>query len=353
MAIKPSSAREIEALIGALHSSDEVEREAAVARLSVIGTRAVGRLIETLARATQAAVRLAVLRALEPTCDSRALEPALACLDEGDTAIAVHAVAVLRSLLRTEVGPRIIDRLTTIALDTARPAAVRLAALEALGDMPRRTLRPVWRQLRDDTVEKIRRAACVALGLEVPAPDPLAVLEQAATGALPDDPGVLDQALAAAAQPVPLLTLHQLVTLARAREDQVRDRRLAADWRRLRGTLHLALARRDSRVALYDLRESFERATEALPADYLSAMAAIGDRSCLDGLAAAYAHADPAAGGHEWWRERLAGVCRAIVEREKLTERHAAVRSLRSRWPEAAEALLGLPSRRRREPSRR
>ena len=44
-----------------------------------------------------------------------------------------------------------------------------------------------------------------------------------------------------------------------------------------------------------------------------------------------------------WWRQHLATAFRAIAAREKLTERHAVVRQIRARWPEAALDLLGPP----------
>ena len=45
-------------------------------------------------------------------------------------------------------------------------------------------------------------------------------------------------------------------------------------------------------VALYDLREAVEQATEPLPGDFLDALALVGDASALEPLAAAYVHAE-------------------------------------------------------------
>ena len=67
----------------------------------------------------------------------------------------------------------------------------------------------------------------------------------------------------------------------------------------LRGAAHKALADRGSRLALYDLKESFESAREALPVDFLGAAAAIGDAACLESVAAAYARAMDS-GRREW-----------------------------------------------------
>jgi hypothetical protein len=50
MVIKASSSAEVRSLVGALLSDDEMRREAAIARLAVIGSRATERLIEAYAR---------------------------------------------------------------------------------------------------------------------------------------------------------------------------------------------------------------------------------------------------------------------------------------------------------------
>jgi hypothetical protein len=44
-----------------------------------------------------------------------------------------------------------------------------------------------------------------------------------------------------------------------------------------------------------------------------------------------------------WWKQHLVTAFRAIAAREKLTERHAVVKQIRARWPEAAIDLLGPP----------
>ena len=85
----------------------------------------------------------------------------------------------------------------------------------------------------------------------------------------------------------PLSTLHRLIERVRSKEGEGRKSR-RKDWLAVRGALHLALARRGSRVALYDLRESIERAEEPLPADFLEAVALIGDASCLEPVATAF-----------------------------------------------------------------
>jgi hypothetical protein len=82
----------------------------------------------------------------------------------------------------------------------------------------------------------------------------------------------------------------------------------------------------------------------------LAALDAIGDRTCLEPIAAAYARlvepAEPAparqaAANTAWWREHLATAFRSIAAREKLNERSPVTKRLRARWPQAADALLG------------
>jgi hypothetical protein len=111
------------------------------------------------------------------------------------------------------------------------------------------------------------------------------------------------------------------------------------------------LAARGSTVALYDLRETIERGEQA-PVEMIAAIAAIGDKTCLEPIAAAYtrlaeqpARQSPEQGApaSDWWREHLAVAFRTIAAREKLNERHAVTKRLRARWPQAADTLIGPP----------
>jgi hypothetical protein len=92
-------------------------------------------------------------------------------------------------------------------------------------------------------------------------------------------------------------------------------------------------------VALYDLRETLERTPAELTVTMLSALSAIGDASCVEPAAHAWAEA-----GDDWLKEHLAQVFRAIVEREALTGRHGPLKRVAARH---AELLKGLstPSR--------
>ena len=63
----------------------------------------------------------------------------------------------------------------------------------------------------------------------------------------------------------------------------------------------------------------------------LELVSLVGDATCLESVAAAYAHAP--GGGDDWWRDHLADTFRAIVKREKLTPRHAVMKKIQKRWP--------------------
>jgi hypothetical protein len=95
---------------------------------------------------------------------------------------------------------------------------------------------------------------------------------------------------------------------------------------RARGCAHVALAKRSSLLGVYDLREALESASAPLPVEFLAALALTGDTSCLEAIAAAHGRATD-----RWWREHLADAFHAIVERERLTRRHAVLKKIQKR----------------------
>lgn len=340
MVIKRSSSGEVATLLQALQDGDAAARETAAARLAVIGTRAVEGLIRVATSAAATSVRAAALGALESTGDSRAIAPALALLD--DEGLALPAAGVLRRALDSPRGDEVLDRLAAVALDPQRPERARLAALDALQGLPPKTIAPIWRRLKEDARPAIR-AAVAGTGpvLEM---EPDSALEAAASGSLPEDPEALKRWLKAASASLPLPVLHRLIEGLRAREAAAPAERAA--WMTARAAVHLALAARGSRVALYDLREAIEH-EPTVPVEMLAALGQIGDASCLEPIAAAYARASAPAGDgvSSWWRQHLGGAFRTIAGREKLNERHAVVRRIRARWPDAALDLIGPPRR--------
>ena len=118
-----------------------------------------------------------------------------------------------------------------------------------------------------------------------------------------------------------------------------------AEWTRVRGRAHVALANRGSRIALYDLRESIEAAASPLPVEFLAALSTAGDASCLEAIAAAYVRATAAVLANQeqggWWRDHLAEAFSLIVRREGLTRRHAQVKKIEKRWGCGAGRSLG------------
>ena len=334
MPIQRSAGAEIRQLIDALGGTDDTRRESSVARLAVIGPRAVEHLLQEFPAATGRA-RAGMLRALEALGDPRALTTARGALQDGSAAVQTAAIGALRALLRggTAAAERgADDALVAAALDRQRVAAVRLAAWDAIhesgGDAPE----PVRRALADDPDPDVRARVGAP-----PAPR-LDVWQEATEGRLPATPAALKPALAAHKTTARLTDLQRLVDRVRAREQQEADVSLREEWRAVRGALHQALAARNSRLALYDLRDSL-LASERLPVAFLAAIEDIGDATCLDTIAAAYDESSRS--GDTWWREHLASAFRAIVHREGLTRRHAAIKRVLARWPDATADLMG------------
>ncbi len=330
---RPSAAGTVKALIADLSSERPVVRETALARLTVIGARAVVHLTALAENAdAPVASRIAALRALEAIGDGRAIDAAARALNSGDKSIGVASAGVLQRFLTGARGAEVTDVLTAKALDRLAPDAVRLAALVALDDLGPAALAPLWKALaRDDSASVRAHAADVRRGTagEVGSDD---------AGALADDPDRLRRELSRLRSTASLPELLELVRRIRGREDVEQGSRRDA-WARARGAAHVALARRGSRLALYDLRESLERSSAPLPVEFMAALSLIGDASCLESIASAYAHAPGAGDG--WWHDHLADAFRAIVKREKLTARHAVMKKIQKRWP----AILSTTSR--------
>jgi hypothetical protein len=335
--IKASSAPQIESLIADLTSDRAAVREAAVARLTVVGLRAVDRLLGVLDSHTPSSAKSAALRALEAIAAPRALSRVLDEIDAVDATVASAAVSAARGFLRGPRGAAVVDRLTQVALDRSRDDGVRIAALRALGDLERSTIAPLLETLRHDPSEAVKSATTLSATVS-----PVELMTRAAEQDLPDDPEELMDALTRAGASVPLTQLLRIVERVRERE-QAEPAARRPDWTRARGRLHATLAGRGSRIALYDLRESIESARAPLPVEFLAALSAAGDASCLEAVAAAYVRSAPSGSaggkGDPWWRNHLADAFRTIVRRERLTRRHAVMQKLEKRWGQALEAL--------------
>jgi hypothetical protein len=294
------SSGDIDRLIADLQTSDSIRRDAAVARLRILGGRAFPRLLELVTTHESATVRALALEALDGLDDVRAIEVAFDALRDGDVNVVIAALGVLRGWVAEETGTRLLDAITALVVDRSRDARVRVAALGALSELPEHLLKPI----RD----------------QAPPPE--------SAGPSLDDPVAVREWIQAYGAAATLSTLHELVTRTRERERAESSPRLRKEWLQARGRAHEALATRDSLVALYDLREAFEGATSALPQSFLSTAAAIGDASCLEPLARSWA----AAGRDLDWKHQLSTTAATIMRREKLTGRNAAVKKLRTNF---------------------
>ena len=300
-------------------------RETALARLTVIGARAVVHLIALAAdAAAPAASRVAALRALEGIGDVRAIDAAKPLLNASDKSIGVAAAGVLQRFLKGKRGAEVADALTVKALDVQAPDAIRLAALVALDDLGRQALAPLWQALARDSSASVRAHVADARGGRS------GEITSDATGTLVEDPDALQRELSVNRASRPPSELHSLLERIRAREESEAGTARAA-WTRARGAAHVALARHGSRLGVYDLRESLEKSGAPLPVEFMAALSLIGDATCLESIAAAYAHAP--AKRDDWWRDHLVDAFRAIVKRDKLTARHAVMKKIQKRWP--------------------
>lgn len=305
-------AHDVRALLQAL-GQDGDRREAAIARLTILGTRVVPQLITEYSRTDDRDRQIALLRVLEATADERTFPVAETAIAAGGD-VAVAAIAVLRELLtRTIRGADVkaLDLLLSIAREGTHDRRLRAAAREALDAAPQ--------DVRD---------ALGALGTSEDQGE--ALWQDALGGHLPDDVRQLRDAIATHAETAPLPDLRRLIERMIERERAQKKAAAINEWRAARGAVHQALALRGSRVALYDLREAFEQASNALPSSFIGAVTLIGDESCVEPLASAYANA----GADARWQQQVAQAFREIVKRERLTKKHSALRRALSKAPD-------------------
>jgi hypothetical protein len=346
VAIRRSAAVEIQPLIDDLCGPDAVARETAGARLAVIGERAVPHLIRAFERTGSAVARAAILKVFEACRDSRGLDIALDIVDDAaaDPKVLAAAVAVLGAHLDGAEGARALDALSALALDRDHGDVARLQAADVMERALPAVVAPLRTPLAKDPSGAVRQWATSGAAREVPAADPRAALAAVAGGAAAD-PVLLRALVADGAADMPLTTLHRVIEQARLREARLPAEADRAEWMRVRGAVHFALAIRGSRVAAYDLRETLAGATQALPPDFIAAAGLVGDASCLETIAGALAAPTATLDVLEQrWRDDLVRAGRAIVQRERLTRRHAAVRKIAKVWPAIADVLLAAGS---------
>ena len=331
-----SVAADIAKLIDDLGAGDSPAREAAVARLTVIGDRAVPRLsalaADESAPADQCAAALNVLGAIGGT---RAARTALALVDARESAVALAAIGALARVVAGagQQAADALDRLSGLVLDAGAPLARRLAALEALEGLPARQLRPIHEALaRDPASRLVARVVRRQGGV-------LAPLDELVDDGLPDDVRLVSAIVRDDAASTRVTALRRAVEAVREKEGTCGPDERAA-WTAVRGQLHQALAARGSRIALYDLRETLERAGGPLPVAFLAAAGAVGDARCLEPVAKAWV---AAASGDRWWRDHLEDVFRTIVRREGLTRADPTLVRILGRWPAAGVLVAAAP----------
>jgi hypothetical protein len=388
MPIKPPRTVDIRGLIAALASDDDVGRESAIARLAVIGGRAVDRLAAAYPAASRD-TRIAILRALEAIGDPRGLAVARGALGEGGD-VAVAAASSLRPLLESadnRTAAAALDALVETALDPSAERRVRMTAFDALRDMPPSVRDRVAQALQQDAgVEALAQGPAGTAGLD-------AAWQDVVDGRLPEDPAGLREAVQARVATAPLGVLQKTIDAVRGRESEASSAARRDAWREVRGAIHQALALRGSRVAVYDLRETLEGADGPLPATFLAALHLVGDESCLEPVAAAWTTArqprsntvQPGGAatvqdgstrgdshGPTWfntgggqprsdtvqhggaatvqhgstrpddgarWRQQLEAAFQAIATRSRLSKRGAVWKRLQARYPDAVAAF--------------
>jgi hypothetical protein len=209
--------------------------------------------------------------------------------------------------------------------------------------MPERILAPLRARLAKDRSTALRRrlaapnTTTLAAG---PALDPAELLQVAANGDAVD-PTLLKDAVEAGGGRAPLTVLHRLVEVARLRETEARADADRYEWRAARAAVHLALANRASRVAIYDVRDTIASETGILPTDFVAAAGLVGDSGCLEAIADALARVPGRVDRLEQeWRDRLFEAARAIIARERMSRRHAAARRLARKHGAVARMLF-------------
>lgn len=334
MSILPSA--DTARLIAELSSTDALRRETAIARLSVIGSRAVTRLLALAADASAAVhARVGALTALETIGDTRAGTIARSLSGDSDVRLAVGAIAVLGTLaLGDDAGAdRAFDRLTSLALDASIDSDRRVAACRALEGLPAKVVAPILEALKTETAAPVQAHATRAQAGATQSIDSLT------DGELPADPAVMIAIIREEGSDARVTLLRDLVDRVRTHERSTTSEAARGQWMAARGMLHQQLAARNSRLAVYDLRETLSASSDPLPVGFLAAAAAVGDLGCLEPIAASWL----AATGDRWWRDHLAEAFAAIVRREKITRRHATLKKILERWPQTGQLVASAP----------
>jgi hypothetical protein len=336
MSILPSA--DTARLIDELSSGDALRRETAIARLSVIGARGVTRLL-ALATDESAAVqaRLAALTTLETIADARAFAAVRMLSGHADVRLAVAAIGVLGALAPGDhaQADKAFDLLASLALDASIDSDRRVAACRALEGLPANVVAPILDALAVESAAPVQAHATRARAGQTQPIDSL--IEKG----LPSDPAVMAAIVREEGADARVTLLRDLIDQVRNKEKSSKAPATRANWMAVRGLLHQQLAARNSRLAVYDLRETLAASSDPLPVGFLAAAAAVGDTACLEPIATSWL----AATGDRWWRDHLSEAFAAIVKREKLTRRHALMKKLTERSPTFLELVALAPAK--------
>ena len=357
MPIVPSRSGRIQELLGRLASGGPAERDSAVAGLTLLGARVIEPLRAILPTASRAA-RLAALEVLDRIEAHAALAPLLDLVrDEDETvarramealggradlrvvkvlagvlagpALASHRRGAARALVRLQAAGLVeaLDPLAARLLDEREEASLRVAILDALRaqepPLAAATLRPLLRRLAASADPQLAARAR-------PTTDAPFSLE-----GLVDELVLAGRSAKAVARTTAALALRGAPAIPALQKSLERLGPPGGVGRdapslRARAAIHEALAALDSRVALYDLRETIATRPRAVMPALLRAAGQVGDGSLVPVLSRTVAEETA-------WLDACAEALAAIVAREKLRKTSAACRSVR---PEDRSAFL-------------
>ena len=371
MPILPSARKRIQELLERLESPTSAERQSAIARLTLLGPRAIPHLQAFLGRASSTG-RLAGVEVLESVGGPESLDGVLSLTADPSEEVARRAVEAasasacaepraaeaLRAVLASGSASRrraavqglghlhrrgvveAVEPLLGVLLDGDEEETLRLEALESLSSLDRRSLLPALQTLATDRSPAVVQAAEALAGRrpgarstesrssvrEVNLSTELARLTAPGTPAA--EVTAIVAALVKGRSPA-------LLTLLRRRLEAVSESASATGAEmaaRAKARIHLALGALGSRIALHDLREMLRARPLYAAHELLAAADLVGDASLVPALAALAAN-----------EPRLvavaAPVCQAIVRREGLRRTSRVVTGLPPAHKAALETL--------------
>ncbi len=368
MPILPSAGKRIQELLARLESAASAERESAVARLTLLGPRAIPHVHAFLATASTTG-RLAALEVLERVGGAESLKDVLALVKDPSEAVgrrAIEAAAgfpapraadALRETLSSRSASRrraaveglghlhrlgvveAVEPLLSLLLDVEEDPALRLEALQSLSSLPHKTLLPALQTLAHDEAPEVAKAASdlarhvvgargktLVLAREMDVPTALARLT--APGLSADEVTPIVATLVKGRSPALLPILRQRLETLSAPAGAHGAETMA----RAKARIHLALGALGSRIALHDLREMLRGRPLYAAHDLLAATDLVGDTSFVPALAALAADEPGLAAA-------AAPVLQAIVRREGLRRTSRVVMGLPPAHKTALEAL--------------